>query len=144
MLSRAWTRTSLISACPTTPPVLPPTHHPSEQVSRRLNAIPPTPQPRSAPVELYAGVYADALVRDTATVTLDLGLDVHLAMPRGEAAVYAARRAQVLAGKRAALAVREERLKWEVEQFQGALGLGGGGAEDGEAGEGAMDVDAGN
>lgn len=52
----------------------------------------------------------------TAAVTLDLGLDVHLALPPNEAAAYATRRVGVLKKKREVLVHREERLLWEVEQ----------------------------
>ncbi len=55
----------------------------------------------------------------TAAVTLDLGLDVHLALAPREAAEYASRRVGVLRKKREVLVRREERLLWEVEQVSG-------------------------
>ncbi|RSH77244.1 uncharacterized protein EHS24_003552 [Apiotrichum porosum] len=92
-----------------------------EQVARRLSAVNPEHGSRKAPVEIGAGVWADAVVRDTSKVTLDLGLDVHFSLPTPQAAEYAAKRAEVLKRKRDALAQREERLAWEVEQFEGVL-----------------------
>ncbi|GMK55639.1 hypothetical protein CspeluHIS016_0206950 [Cutaneotrichosporon spelunceum] len=90
-----------------------------EQVARRLALA--GDGPHAGPAELGAGVWVDTVVPSTAAVTLDLGLDVHLPLRPGEAAEYATRRAEVLKKKREVLVRREERLLWEVEQFEGAV-----------------------
>ncbi|CAK9781331.1 hypothetical protein CC85DRAFT_282854 [Cutaneotrichosporon oleaginosum] len=90
-----------------------------EQVARRLERL--DGKPHAGPSELGAGVWVDTVVPSTAAITLDLGLDVHLALPPKEAAEYATRRAGVLKKKREVLVRREERLLWEVEQFEGAV-----------------------
>ncbi|KAL1407757.1 hypothetical protein Q8F55_007191 [Vanrija albida] len=91
-----------------------------EQVARRLARAEPA-RTHKTPAELGAGVWVDTVVHDASVVTLDLGLDLHMALPVAEAAAYAAKRADVLRNKRKALASREERLAWEVEQFEGAI-----------------------
>lgn len=57
----------------------------------------------------------------TASVTLDLGLDIHLPLSLAEAREYASKRVDVLKKKRAVLVGREERVQWEIEQFEGAV-----------------------
>ncbi|TXT09199.1 hypothetical protein VHUM_02673 [Vanrija humicola] len=91
-----------------------------EQVARRLARADPARSHRT-PAEIGAGVWVDTQVHDASVITLDLGLDVHLTLPVDEAAAYATKRADVLRKKRAALASREERLNWEVQQFEGAI-----------------------
>lgn len=66
------------------------------------------------------GSLADASP-STATVTLDLGLDIHLPLSNTEARDYAAKRVEVLKKKRAVLVGRAERIQWEIEQFEGAV-----------------------
>lgn len=57
----------------------------------------------------------------TSIVTLDLGLDIHLPLSNADARDYAAKRVEVLKKKRAVLVGREERIQWEIEQFEGAV-----------------------
>lgn len=57
----------------------------------------------------------------TSNVTLDLGLDIHFPLSASEAAEYASKRVEVLKKKRAVLVGREERIQWEISQFEGAV-----------------------
>ncbi|BEI84890.1 hypothetical protein CcaverHIS002_0502910 [Cutaneotrichosporon cavernicola] len=90
-----------------------------EQVARRLEKM--VDKPHAGPAQLGAGVWVDTVVPSNTAVTLDLGLDVHIDLPPPAAAEYASRRAVVLKKKREALVRREERLMWQVDQFEGAV-----------------------
>ncbi|WWC93269.1 prefoldin, alpha subunit [Kwoniella sp. B9012] len=71
--------------------------------------------------ELGAGVWVETRISDTKTVTLDLGLDVHMDMPLAEAREYVIKKIDVLKKKRDSLSKKEEFLVWQVGQFHGAL-----------------------
>ncbi|OCF57764.1 prefoldin, alpha subunit [Kwoniella mangroviensis CBS 10435] len=71
--------------------------------------------------ELGAGVWVETRISDTKTVTLDLGLDVHMDMPLSEAKGYVSKKIDALKKKGDGLSKKEEYLVWQVGQFHGAL-----------------------
>jgi hypothetical protein len=48
-----------------------------------------------------------------------------VSLPAPQAVEYCSKRAEVLRNKRAVLESRAEKLRWEAEQFEGALQEGG-------------------
>ncbi|WVQ68571.1 prefoldin, alpha subunit [Kwoniella botswanensis] len=75
--------------------------------------------------ELGAGVWVETRISDTKTVTLDLGLDLHMDMSLAEAREYVIKKIDVLKKKRDSLSKKEEFLVWQVGQFHGALSQSG-------------------
>ncbi|KAK8854527.1 prefoldin, alpha subunit [Kwoniella newhampshirensis] len=73
--------------------------------------------------ELGAGVWVEARVPDTKTITIDIGLGLHLDMMIPDAQAYTKEKVDQLKRKRDRLTEKEEHLVWQVVQFQGAMSV---------------------
>ncbi|KAK1921006.1 Prefoldin subunit-domain-containing protein [Papiliotrema laurentii] len=71
--------------------------------------------------ELGAGIYAEAHIPETSTITLDLGLETHANLTLSEARSFVSQRITVLEKKLQVVRDREQGITWQIEQFQGAL-----------------------
>ncbi|ORY32094.1 Prefoldin subunit-domain-containing protein [Naematelia encephala] len=91
-------------------------------ISRLANVrLRSTTEPEETLTELGGGIWVDARIQDTSSVTLDIGLDIHMELSVQDAIAYSTKRISVLEKKKDVLTKRMEGLEWQVEQFNGAI-----------------------